>query len=141
MALTSRATSIPHTRSFTLTSFPSSRPPPSLYRYKRFTVRRYSNADRDGCNWHVDGCDLSIVIFVGGTCGEGDGGDLVLGDDDTPAALKRVVPREEQAEGSMVVFEGSKINHMVTQVTAGTRYAVVLFVDEHVRRACRDSSG
>ena len=48
---------------------------------------------------------------------------VLLGDDDTPAALKRVMPREEQVEGSMVVFEGSKINHMVTQVTAGTRYA------------------
>ena len=103
------------------------------YRFKRFTVRRYSPSDRDSCDWHVDACDLSFVIFVGGNCSEGDGGDLVLGDGPTP---DRIVSRALQTEGSMVVFEGRKVMHMVEPVLSGVRYTVVLFVDKKHLRSC-----
>tara|TARA_B110000091_G_C13609438_1_gene388149 strand:- start:8 stop:718 length:711 start_codon:yes stop_codon:yes gene_type:complete len=105
----------------------------SSYRFKRFTVRRYSPKDRDSCNWHIDACDLSLLIFVGGTCVEGGGGDLIMGEGPTP---NRVVRRIEQKEGSMVLFEGCKIVHSATPVTLGDRYVVVLFINRYVARTC-----
>ena len=106
----------------------------SEYRFKRFTVRRYSKADRDGCEWHVDGSDLACVIFCGGTCaGPNSGGDLVFGQGATP---DRVLKRVDQTEGSMAVFQGCEIEHMVTPVQDGTRYAVVLFLNEKKTRSC-----
>jgi hypothetical protein len=107
--------------------------PTSSYKFKRFTIRRYSPVDRDGCDWHTDACDLSLIIFVGGTCVEGSGGDLVLGDGQVP---HKVVARSAQEEGSMILFEGCKVNHSATPVTDGNRYVVVLFIDEKILRTC-----
>ena len=107
---------------------------PNTYRFKRFTVRRYSKADRDGCNWHVDGSDLAVVIFCGGTCVDSEsGGDLVMGEGETP---DRILKRVDQTEGSMAVFQGCEISHMVTPVTKGTRYTVVLFLNVKHERKC-----
>ena len=74
-----------------------------------------------------------MVKVVGGNCSEGDGGDLVLGDGPTP---DRIVSRALQTEGSMVVFEGRKVMHMVEPVLSGVRYTVVLFVDKKHLRSC-----
>jgi hypothetical protein len=94
------------------------------YRAKRFTVRKYVPDARDGCDWHTDGCDLSVLFWVGGTF---EGGDLVMGEGER---CELRIPGSEQRTGSMVVFEGCKVRHTAEPVTKGARYVVVIFLDK-----------
>jgi|UPI00048AF91A hypothetical protein len=101
--------------------------------FKRFTIRRYdplkTEHDRDSCAYHIDGCDISFVFFLGG--GGFEGGNLIFGKGDDKISM----PGTMQEAGTMLVFEGCKVEHTVLPITGGQRYSIVLFCDKRVNRS------
>ena len=93
-------------------------------------MRRYSKFDRSSCDWHIDGCDLAVVVFLGDSF---TGGSLIFGEDKNS---QNVITAQQQEKGTAVIFEGCNVSHCVQPIESGTRYSVVIFINKKTPRKC-----